>query len=380
VIRILQALSVAVLGGTELMTLRLIEGLDAGRFRCEVSFLDGFGPATPLFRQAGIPTHALTGPGGYLGALARLVKLLRRGRFDIVHLYGLRMSLLGRLAARFARPRPRVVNGIRGLHVTEGEELFRPRMRLALALEQLAAPLVDLYVANSNGAVAFLASHGIPSSKLAVVPNGIDATQWADDLDRTAAEPPLVVCVANFRARKRQVDLVEATALLRRRGVELCCQLIGEGETLSSVAALAASRGLDGTVKFLGRRQPAEVRATFRDAAIFVLPSLWEGMPASVMEAMAAGLPVVATDVAGTQDLVVDGVTGYLVPERNPAVLADRIEALIKDPARRRQMGEAGQRRIATEFSMDRMVGRYATLYAGLAAGPPSATTSGRSG
>jgi glycosyltransferase involved in cell wall biosynthesis len=369
VIQILQALSVAVLGGTELMTLRLIEGLDAGRFRCEVSFLDGFGPVTPLFQRAGIPVHDLTGSGRYLGTFARLVRLLRRGRYQIVHFYGLRMSLLGRLAARCVRPRPLVLNGIRGLHVTEGEEVSRLSTRLALGLERVAAPLVDLYVANSAGAVDFLSAHGIPRSKFVVIPNGIDLTGWPPVASRPTSGAPIVLCIANFRPVKRQVDLVEAMALVRGRGVDIRCQFIGEGETLPRVSAVAASLGLDGVVEFRGRCSPEEVRDTLRNAALLVLPSLWEGMPVSVMEAMAAGLPVVGTDVAGIQTLVVDGVTGFLVPARNPVALADRIEALVKDPVGRRRMGEAGRRRIASEFSLDRMVRGYEALYAGLVTG-----------
>lgn len=276
------------------------------------------------------------------------------------------MSLLGRVAARFVRPRQVVVHGIRELHVTEGEEVERPWTRVAIALERLGSPLVDAYIANWRGAAAFLSERGIPTGKFIVIPNGIDPSEWKGGSRRPVADMPTIVCVAHFRPPKRHGDLIGGVALLLQRGVGVRCLLVGDGLRRPEMEALARRRGVDRAVEFLGRRLPEEVRALLGSSDVFVLSSLWEGMPASVMEAMSAGLPVVGTDVPGIRDLVVEGVTGYLVPARDPAGLAARLEPLLRDPGLRMRMGEAGHARIVEEFSLDKMVERHAQSYRSL--------------
>lgn len=360
-VRVLQALTTGEPGGTELMVARLVARLAGYGVQCEVSFLDSAGSMAERFRALGVATHDLSG-GGAPGAFWRLIRLLRRGRFHIVHLYGFRMSLLGRVAARFVRPRPVVVHGIRGLHVTEGEEVERLWTRVAIALERFGSPLVDAYIANSRGAATFLSERGIPTKKFIVIPNGIDPSEWAGPR-RLTTGLPTIVCVAHFRPGKRQADLIESVALLLQRGISVRCLLVGDGMRRPEMEALARRRGVERVVEFLGRQSPEEVRALLGSSDVFVLPSLWEGMPVSVMEAMSAGLPVVGTDVPGIRDLVVEGVTGYLVPARDPAGLAARLEPLLRDPALRMRMGEAGRARIVEEFSLEKMVEQHVRSY-----------------
>jgi glycosyltransferase involved in cell wall biosynthesis len=361
--RILQALSISAIGGTEQMVLQLVSRMDRSLSINDVSFLDSTGPVVECFQRLGVQVHRLDGRGGPVSCIWRMVGILQTHRYDIVHLYGFRVSLIGRLAARLVRPRPFVIHGIRGLHVTEGEEVSSPKTKVVLALERLGAPLVDAYLANSYGAVAFLRSHGLPWEKFSVIPNGIDASNWDEPVVRPRRETPEIICVANFRPRKRHVDLVEALALLHKRGVRVRCLFVGDGPTKQEVESLGQARHLDGVVKFLGRREPEEVRALLGRADIFVLPSLWEGLPGSVMEAMAAGLPVVGTDVNGTNELVIDGETGCLVPPREPEALAQRLAWLATNPQIRTEMGQRGRKRIAEEFPLDAMVKRTEMFY-----------------
>jgi glycosyltransferase involved in cell wall biosynthesis len=360
--RILQALSVGEIGGTELMVLELVTRLDRSEFQCEVSVLDRPGPVSREMRARGVPVHELEGWAGPAGAFIRLLRLFRRQRYDIVHLYGFRVSLLGRLAARFVFPRPMVIHGIRGVHVTE-DDLASWRTRVAVGVERQGRRLVDLYVTNSQGAVEFLASRGLPRAKFLVIPNGIDGDEWVPSGARPAPDEPEVICVANFRPIKRQADLIDALALLRDRGIRARARFVGDGPTRAQVEALTRARGLEGQVAFTGLRSPGEVRTLLQHADVFVLPSLWEGMPGAVMQAMATGLPVVATDVAGTNELVGEGVTGYLVPPKDPAALADRLQRLLADPGLRVRMGEAGRTRIRAEFSVEQMVLRHERAY-----------------
>ena len=253
-IRVLQALSCGTVGGTELMVHHLVRGLDRSQFACAISFLDGFGPITRDFEELQIPVRDLSGPGGPLGAARRFAALLNNTRFHIIHLYGFRMSLLGRVAARFVSPRPLIVHGIRGLHITEGEETDRLTTQVALAVERLGTPLVDAYIANSHGAVSFLTSRGIPAKKFVVIPNGIELTTCSASDRQPRTQIPTIICVANFRPRKRQHDLLESVAILRKQGVQVRCQLVGDGVTRPEVEAFARQRDLTSSVEFLGSR------------------------------------------------------------------------------------------------------------------------------
>lgn len=365
-IRILQALSVSTIGGTEQMLLQLASRMDRSLFINHVSFLDSTGPVVQRFEQLGVQVHKLDGKGGLPGRIWRMVEIVRRYPYDIVHMYGFRISLIVRFAACLVQPRPFVIHGIRGFHVTEVEEISSLKTRVALAIERLGATLVDAYIANSFGAVTFLCSRGLPKEKFIVIPNGIDVSEWNGQAVRPVKGPPKIICVANFRPIKRHCDLIEALALVRQRGVRVQCLFVGDGMTRQEAETLARERGLGEAIEFLGRRAPEEVKDLLRRADIFVLQSLWEGLPGSIMEAMAAGLPVVGTDVNGINELVIDGETGFLVPPKEPAALAERIEVLVKDPYLRRRMGKAGRLRIMREFSLEKMVHNYERVYADL--------------
>jgi glycosyltransferase involved in cell wall biosynthesis len=361
--RILQALSISTIGGTEQMVLQLVSHMDQSLSINHVSFLDSTGPVAERFRRLGVQVHRLDGRGRPVSCLWRMVGILRAHRYDIVHLYGFRVSLIGRIAAQLVRPRPIVIHGIRGLHVTGGEEVSSRKTRCALAIERLGASLVDAYLANSRGAVDFLCSQGLPREKFSVIPNGIDVSEWDEQTVRPVREMPEIICVANFRLVKRHRDLIEALALLLERQVRIRCLFVGDGPTKQEAESLAQARHLNEAIEFLGRREPEEVRALLRRADIFVLPSLWEGLPGSVMEAMATGLPVVGTDVNGTNELVINGETGYLVPPRNPEALAERLAWLATNPHLRTEMGQRGRKRIAEEFTLEAMVKRTEAFY-----------------
>lgn len=363
-IRILQALTTAETQGCELMTLRLVKGLIVRGFACEVGFLDGLGPVADSFQSLGIPVHDLRGNGA---GLLRLIQLLARRRYDIVHLYGFRMSIIGRIAACLMRRRPHIVHGIRGLHVTESEAPLSLKVRAAIKIEQIMTGMIDLYIANSESAVMFLKDQGFDSDKIVCIPNGIDINEWMEPSLRSVQDVPMVICVAKFRRRKRQQDLVKAVSLLRQRGITLRCRFVGDGAMRHQCEELSKKLGLGASVEFLGRQAPAVIPSLLKEADIFVLPSAWEGMPGSIMEAMATGLPIVGSDVPGIRELVTNGETGFLVPLGDVPALAGALEVLLKDRPLCQKMGQAGQRRIRSEFSLDAMVRRYEEAYLALA-------------
>ena len=363
-LRALQALAGGHIGGTEMSVFSLAPKLRDSGLEVEISLLDGHGPVSEAHRHEGIAIHDLSaGGGGLAGVALRFRRLLVDGQFEVVHLYGIRMATLGRVVARTLRRRPALVHGIRGLHVTEGEDATDRRTRLVMTVERYLAGWTDAYLANSAGAVEFMTAHGIPAAKFTVIPNAVDLDRWAPAGPRPARLAPMAVCVANFRPRKRQEDLVEAMAVVSRAGVALTCRFVGDGPTRVALQRRTSELGLAHCVEFSGRAHPAELPGILAHADICVLPSAWEGMSVGMLEAMAAGLPVVATDVPGTREVVASGQTGFLVPVRRPDLLAERLIALARDAGLRAEMGAAGRRRVEDCFSLAASVRRHLDAY-----------------
>ena len=365
-LRVVHVLAHDALAGTELMVAALAERSDPAVICTTVLFLDRPGPVAGRLRGAGVAVASLR-TGGRLATQAALARAIRRADPDVLCGYGFRTGLSTRVLGRLLARRCQVVTGIRGLYVTEIEDLGSPRGRLVMGVERLTAPLVDAYVANSPGALTVLQKHGIAPARMHCIPNGIDAERWsvADREGRSGA--PLVACVGRFTAVKRQEDLVAAIALLRDRGVEVRLRLAGDGPLLEAVRAQISALALDDRVTLHGTLEPPAVAALLADADIACMPSSQEGMPGAVMEAMACGLPVVGTAVNGIAELVRDGETGLLVAPKDPAALAGALVRLAADAPLRHRMGAAARCRIVEELSLERMVAATTQLYRELA-------------
>lgn len=213
----------------------------------------------------------------------------------------------------------------------------------------------EFVVAVSDFSRAWLAEK-FPHARFVRIYNGMALGGFA--LPRPTS-PPLLVSVGRLVEKKGFGDLVEACRLLRERGIELRCRIIGEGPLEGELREQIASAGLAGSVQLAGPLAQPEIRAALAEASVFVLPCIVEksgGMdilPTVIMEAMAARLPVVSTRLAGVPEMVVDDETGFLVEPGDVAGTAGAVARLLADPARARAMGEAGYRRAAEVFSED---------------------------
>jgi glycosyltransferase involved in cell wall biosynthesis len=336
-------------GGAERALVRLATGLDRTRFRPFVFSLTDEGPLAKPLSDAGIPVCALKAHVNPLKAVLEFVKALRDIRPYILQTFLFHANVVGRLAGRMAGV-PRIVSSIR---VCEVDRPWRT------AIDRLTHAGADRITCVANAVREFTRrASGIPSRKLIVIPNGIDVSA-------AAARPqgPMrfrALTVANLRRQKGIDVLLRAIPRVRQAHPEAVFTVVGRGDPTPYVR-MADALGIRDAVRWAGEADP--VAPFFRDADLFVLPSRWEGCPNVVLEAMAAGLPVVATDAGGTPELVVDGVTGFLVHVDSPVALGNRIVELMRDPERAARMGAEGRARAASKYGDRLMIGSYATLY-----------------
>jgi glycosyltransferase involved in cell wall biosynthesis/peptidoglycan/xylan/chitin deacetylase (PgdA/CDA1 family) len=214
-------------------------------------------------------------------------------------------------------------------------------------------------VANSQAAAERLRLEGVPDHKIVVIPNGIDPGIFLPR--ECSSRPRRIAMVACLRQEKRIDVLISAVPRIVARYPDAEFLIVGEGTCRAELSSLAHHLGVVNHVRFLGHRD--DVPAVLAEADMFVLPSRSEAFPNSVMEAMAAGLPVVGSAVGGIPELVAEGRTGHLVPPGDAGALADAVLGLMDHPDRAAAFGRAGRRRVEETYSFDRMVGQFETLY-----------------
>jgi glycosyltransferase involved in cell wall biosynthesis len=233
---------------------------------------------------------------------------------------------------------------------------------------RLGARRVDGFIAVSDDvATAITHAYRPPRGRLFLIPNGVDVERYAEQGDRAGvraglglpASARLIIVVAKLFAQKGHAVLLEALASTSVR-TDDAVLVVGEGPERDRLEDIARRRGLR-CVRFLGARP--DIPQLLAASDLFVLPSLWEGLPMALLEGMAAGLPVIATDVAGSRQVVVNGESGLLVPPGDPTALASAMTGLLADDAERTRLGRAARQRVESEFSAARQAARHAEAY-----------------
>jgi glycosyltransferase involved in cell wall biosynthesis len=294
-----------------------------------------------------------------LTAWSPLVRLLRGGSVQVVHGHMFGSNVWAVVLGRLTRV-PVVV-------AHEHGRAFEGAVLRGVVDRRLIAPGSDAVIACSQeDRRRMIERQGMAPAKVRFVPNGIAGRAPTAGRDvraelGIAADAPVVGSVAALRAEKRFDVLLRAAAELAPRWPGLRVVIVGEGAERSGLEGLAVELGLGDTLLMLGAR--TDVPDVLEALDVAVVCSDNEGSPLSVMEYMAAGLPVVATAVGGLPQMIHDGVHGVLVPRREPSALAGAIGALLADPRRRRQLGAAGRERRRTEFDLGVLVARIEELY-----------------
>lgn len=363
VVHVVQNLAI---GGLERVVVDLATHVDRARYRCSIVCLGAGGALGERAAAAGVPVRTLAkGPGFRVGALARLARILRRERVDLVHCHNTAPLVYGALAGRFA--------GAAGVVYT-AHGMKTSRERKPVVLQRLG--LVDHFVTVSEDARRIAVERaGAPAARVATVHNGVDVAAFAGPARSSGrgetraalgipAQAFVFGIVARLNAAKDHARLFSAFAELARQDERLRLIVVGDGELRHDLAARVAELGMGDRIVMLGSRSDvADLLATFD---CFVLSSHTEGLAVTLLEAMAAGLPIVATRVGGNTEVVVDGETGVVVPPRDTARLRDALAWMAAHAERARAMGARGRERVAERFSVEAMARSYEALYARL--------------
>jgi glycosyltransferase involved in cell wall biosynthesis len=350
-------------GGAEVLAARLARQL-AGEYRFVFACLDEVGTLGEELRREGFPVHVLgRRPGLDLGCAGRLGNLLRRERVDVLHAHQYApffYSLLGRWLCR----RPPILFTEHGRHHPD-----YPRPRRILANRLLLEKRDRVVGVGQAVRAALVANEGLPPERVTVIYNGVDLSPFAAPADRERTRRELgfdadhfvLVQVARLDYLKDHATALRTLDRVLARRPEARLVLVGEGPERPAIEREVHRRGLTGHVRLLGLRQ--DVARLIPAADAFLLTSISEGIPLTLIEAMAAGLPVVATQVGGVSEVVEAGASGLLADAGDADALAGQLLRLADDPALRARMGQEGRCRASRLFSEDRMHGSYLRLY-----------------
>jgi sugar transferase (PEP-CTERM/EpsH1 system associated) len=345
-------------GGLENGVVNVINKLDGERFRSSVTCLQQSGAFAARIRDPDVEVHAMgLAPGNDVGLPLRLARLFRRTKTDVVHTRNAEAFFYGWLGAKLARV-PALV------HSEHGRVLPDSARRMALQRWMLHATSAAFSV--SRQLRADLVKHlRVPERRFEVIYNGVDVTRTSA-ADRGgarrimgAAEGEVVVGSVGRLVTVKNYELL--LGAFSRLAPPARLVLIGDGPERARLEGLADAKGIAARTTFLGHRE--DVADLLVGLDVFVLPSLSEGMSNTLLEAMAAGLPTIASDVGGNREIVQDGDSGLLFASEDEAGLLDGLRRLAGDPARRAELGRAGRDRVTREFSMDAMIGKYEALY-----------------
>ncbi len=335
-------------GGTQRQTLELARGLDRDRFQPEVWTLAQGDDLTPLAQDWGVPLVRLeSAPWVAPPALVRLWRAIRKRRPDLLVLLTVVPNIWGRLLGR-------TVPGLGIIGNCRNGAVWRQH-------ERLLWPLAHHLISNSAAVGNFaMENYRISAERMTIIFNGVDSECF-----RPAPDPPrggpVILSVARMVKDKDQATLISAFALLLKKHPQAGLMLVGEGPLKNRIRALAQKQLPPESFSF--PPTGTDIRSHYHAAHMVALSSVQESLPNVILEAMACGLPVVSTLAGGTDELIQEGRTGFLVRPRDPADLARALDRLAENPGLRAEMGLAGRKRAVEEFPLSRMVRRHEDLF-----------------
>jgi glycosyltransferase involved in cell wall biosynthesis len=344
-------------GGTEGQFVELACRLDRSRWAVHVTCLRAEGPLRARLDAAAVRAWSC-GRGslkslGLVRCVWRLARYLRTEQISLVHCFDFYSNVVGVLSARLA--------GV-GAVIASQRDLGNLRPALHARVQSFILRLADRVLVNSEAVAERVRTHRAVAGRVVVIPNGVDVDRFSPAPDRPRDAGPVTIgTLANLRPEKGLADLVSAAAIVRSVHPDARLMIWGEGPLRSELERRLGQIGLDRSVALPG--STANPEAALQRLDVFVLPSLSEACSNGLLEAMATGLPVIATSVGGNAALVEEGLTGLLVPPGDPSALAKAIIRLIENPTLARDLGARGRDRVRSAFGFRRTIDSLETLY-----------------
>lgn len=370
--RILHLITRLPTGGAEQLLASIVRHLDAGRFDSTVCCIQERGELAALIEAAGVPVVCLghTGKRFSLGTVLAIARLLRERKIDLVHCHLYHANLYGRLAARLAG-----IPAIATVHNTYVRRKWhRSQFNRWLGRGR------GLVIAVSEEARRDVMRHDrLPAERVLLLSNGIDPARVDTPLSQQtakarlgyAADDFLIGCVGRLEEQKAHVNAIRALRLLLEEvpasiGSRLRLLIVGDGRLRGELERAAEDPALAGRVRLAGTR--SDIAEILRSLDLYVMPSLWEGLSLAMLEAMAAALPVIISDVGGAAEVLGDGEFGIRVPPGDVAALAEAMRALAENPDRCKQLGAAARNRVLEHYDIRKRVARLEECYDSLLA------------
>lgn len=345
-------------GGQEKMLISLAEHQRSMGHHSSICVFEGPGELSDDVEGKQIPIHYLyKKPGVQLSLVFKLRQLLRKQRIDVLHAHNMGPAFYGTIAAR--------LGGAPFILVTRHN-------KDAKHWNAMLWQMTNIVVAVSRDAKkALLQYNMINPKKVRVIYNGIDVDKYRHGNDSSSSirsqlqlsDKDIVICsVGRLCYQKDYFTLLDALKIVLSKCPCVKLLIIGDGPLKNELHDYAQKLGIAESVKFLGLRN--DIPALLKMCRLFVLSSVSEGMPIALLEAMACSLPCVVTGVGGNVEVVVDGISGYIVPPKNPELLSDRIIDILKDEQLAQRIGVAAYHRVKEQFTLQRMSEEYFQLYA----------------
>jgi glycosyltransferase involved in cell wall biosynthesis len=345
-------------GGTQRHTLELARGLNPARFQTEIWVMRSGDDFVPLARSWNLSLKWL-GRSPFVGpdSLVRLGWNLKKRPVDILVLLTGVPNIWGRLLGRLTQV-PLIIGTWRGTGCPERN------------FEKWLWPLADHFSCNAQALKTMMMERfPIQEDRITVIPNGVDLDYFRPATERLPGDKRVVLCIARLVPEKDHETLIAAFSLVAARHPEAELWLVGDGPRRQAIRRLANRRLPPGRLRLLPGQ--SDIKPLLQQSSLFVLSSIREGLPNVVLEAMAAGLPVVATDVGGLSEVVQPGETGWLVAPKDVPALSDAICHLLAHDEVRTAFGQAGRKRVEQRFSLVAMVQQNEDMFHRLLDGLP---------
>lgn len=347
-------------GGAENLLLHIIRRLDKGKFNVQVWYIYGAGTLAEGMREAGAKVCDLSRKGRIDPLLPfRLFVRIRREKIRVVHTHLVHASIVGRIAAKLA--------GVRSIITTRHYAKYQKEKSLVSWVERKTVAFNDGIIAVSDAVREHMVNRErCRPEKIRVIRNALDLGLFdslVSGINSRRRGQFLLGAVGRLHPSKGYDILLRAIPLVTERFPRAKLMIAGNGREKHHLKQLCSQLRISNVVFFLGMKTSAEVKDLLGRINLFVMASNWEGLPIAVLEAMASGLPVVATNVGGLAEVVQHGQSGFLVPPGQPRVLAERINYLLENREVCAEMGKKGRRRVEALFSSQRMITELESTY-----------------